>query len=64
MVITDYQNALLLLWFIIFIEKKKTSKLSCACVWMKDSLLLMRQKRRIITSTVNGERERSKLFWG
>lgn len=56
MVITDYQNALLLLWFIIFIEKKN-SKLSCACVWM-------RQKRRIITSTVNGERERSKLFWG
>lgn len=24
-VITDYQNALLLLWFIIFIEKKKTN---------------------------------------
>jgi len=31
MVITDYQNALLLLWFLIFIEKKKKTVI-CMCV--------------------------------
>lgn len=30
MVITDYQNSLLLLWFLIFIEKKKP--IICMCV--------------------------------
>ena len=30
MVITDYQNTLLLLWFIIFIEKKKQT-IMCMC---------------------------------
>lgn len=51
MIITGYQIALQIFWLLIFITKS-----FYVCVWVGESLFLMRRKK-IIKSGVNGERK-------